>query len=80
MVWFEEETRTFLRNGLIVSYLRNPGSLTTEIVNGARVVNRNARKYLTELEREGKVRKSVGGTPRKPSSMWYPVENAPSSQ
>jgi predicted transcriptional regulator len=69
------------RKEMIMEYVnRNPGSLITEIVNGARVVNRNARKYLAELEREGKVRKSVGGTPRKPSSKWYPVENAPSSQ
>jgi DeoR/GlpR family transcriptional regulator of sugar metabolism len=58
----------------------NPGSLTTEIVKGARVDNKNARKYLTELELEGKVRRVVGGTPVKPNSRWYPVESTQASQ
>jgi len=63
------------RKRIVIEFLkRNPGSLTTEIVRGARVVNRNARKYLTELEREGRVRRAVGGTPKKPNTRWYPVK------
>lgn len=52
---------------------RDPGSLTTQIVKGAAVVNKRARKYLAELESEGKIKRVVGGTPRKPNSQWYPV-------
>jgi predicted transcriptional regulator len=65
------------RKETILEYVkRNPGSLTTKIVNGARVTSKNARKVLAELEHQGKVRKVVGGTPDKPNGRWYPVENA----
>ncbi len=53
--------------------LKNPGSLTTEVVHGARVCSKNARKYLTELEHEGKIRRVVGGTLHKPNTRWYPA-------
>jgi predicted transcriptional regulator len=65
------------RKEVTLQYVQgNPGSLTTEIVQGARVVNKAARKYLGELESEGKIRKVVGGTPRKPNSRWYPIEDS----
>jgi len=70
-----------VRKETIFEYVkRNPGALTTEIVNGASVDNKNARKYLAELEGEGKVRKVVGGTSGKPNTRWFPVENRPVSQ
>jgi hypothetical protein len=55
---------------------RNAGSLTTQIVRGAAVDNKQATRYLAELEVEGLVRRVIGGTPRKPNSRWHPVGDA----